>query len=142
MSDDGLVFVDTNILLYAYDLDAGPKHRNANNAVLKLWHSGSGVLSTQVLQEFYVNVTAKIAAPLAPPVARSILARYLAWHVETNTAESVLVASEISERHRLSFWDALIIAAAVSAGATTLYTEDLNHGQFMEGVRIHNPLLA
>ena len=62
--------------------------------------------------------------------------------MEANTPESVLRASEIQERNRLSFWDALIVAAASNAGAVMLYTEDLNHGQVMEGVRIHNPFLG
>lgn len=140
MSDKA--FVDTNILIYAYDVDAGEKHAIAADLIRQLWHSGMGLLSTQVLQEFYVNVTAKMSPTLSLSAARSIIARYLVWHVEANTPESVLRASEIQERNRLSFWDALIIAAASSAGAVTLYTEDLNHGQVMEGVRIHNPFLA
>jgi len=140
MSDKA--FVDTNILIYAYDLDTGSKHTIAADLIQQLWHSGMGLLSTQVLQEFYVNVTAKMSNPLSPSDARSIIARYLVWHVEANTPESVLRASEIQERNRLSFWDALIVAAASKAGAITLYTEDLNHGQVVEGVRIHNPFLA
>jgi predicted nucleic acid-binding protein len=135
-------FVDTNILIYAYDRDAGDKHRLASDLLRRLWMEGNGVLSTQVLQEFYVNATAKIAKPISLSKARAVISRYLVWQVEANTPESVLRASEIQERHRLSFWDSLILAAATQAGAAILYTEDLNHGQVIEGVKVINPLRA
>jgi predicted nucleic acid-binding protein len=134
------VFVDTNILIYAYDRDAGDKHRLASDLLRRLWMEGNGVLSTQVLQEFYVNATAKIPRPIALSKARAVISRYLVWQVEANTPESLLRASEIQERHRLSFWDYLILAAATQAGAAILYTEDLNHGQVIEGVEVINPL--
>jgi predicted nucleic acid-binding protein len=136
------IFIDTNILLYAYDLDAGLKRDVASNIVRRVWAEGTGTLSTQVLQEFYVNVTMKIARPISPCEARGIIGRYLVWHVEVNTPESVLRASEIQERYQLSFWDALIIAAAAKARAAILYAEDLNNGQMIEGIRIINPFLA
>jgi predicted nucleic acid-binding protein len=136
------VFVDTNILIYAYDRDAGEKHRLASELVRRLWIEGNGVISTQVLQEFYVNATAKIPKPIPYSKARAVISRYLVWQVEANTPESVLRASEIQERHRLSFWDALIIAAAAQAGAENLYTEDLNHGQVIAGVEVINPFRA
>ena len=136
------VFIDTNILLYAYDLDAGSKRDVASNIVRRLWADGNGALSTQVLQEFYVNITMKIAKPISQADARAIIGRYLVWHVEVNTPNSILRASEIQERHRLSFWDALIVAAAAKIGASVLYTEDLNSGQMIEGIQILNPFLA
>lgn len=114
-----------------YDRDAGDKHRLASDLVRRLWIDG--VLSTQVLQEFSVNATAKIAKPISLSKARGVLSRYLVWQVESNTPDSVLPASEIQERHRLSFWNSLIIAAATQADAAILYTEDLNHGQVIEG---------
>ena len=140
MSDK--IFIDTNILLYAYDLDAGMKHTVAADILRKLWIDDSGVLSTQVLQEFYVNVTAKIPKPLSPARARAAISRYSVWPVEENNADSVIRASEIQERYRLSFWDALIIAAAAKSGARTLLSEDLNNGQVIEGLKIVNPLLS
>jgi predicted nucleic acid-binding protein len=73
------VFVDTNILIYAYDRDAGDKHRMASDLVRRLWIEGNGVLGTQVLQEFYVNATAKIAKPIAFSKARAVISRYLVW---------------------------------------------------------------
>lgn len=138
----GRCFVDTNILLYAYDFEAGVKHKIAADVLRQLWRNDSGALSTQVLQEFYVNVTAKISKPISPAQARTIISRYRVWPLEENNADSILRASEIQEHFRLSFWDALIIAAAIKAGAKTLLSEDLNAGQVIEGVKIVNPLLS
>ena len=85
------------------------------------------MVSTQVLQEFYVNVTRKIPAPISPARARGILNNYLAWQVEINGPRTSLYASEIEERHQLSFWDSMIIAAATQGRAEQIVTEDLNH---------------
>lgn len=135
-------FLDTNILIYAHDVDAGDRHWRAKTLVRELWESGCGMLSTQVLSEFYVNVTRKIPSPLEPAQARSIIEPYLSWKVHTLGPESVLAASEIQQRCRISYWDALIVHAAASSGATVLYSEDLNDGQMLEGVRVINPLKA
>jgi predicted nucleic acid-binding protein len=135
-------FVDSNILIYVYDVDAKEKHEIAVAVIKKLWETKTGIISTQVLQEFYVNVTRKIAKPLSLAVAREIMNDYLSWQVVNNTPETILLASEIQERHLLSFWDSLIIAAAKQSSATTLLTEDLNHGQIIEGIRIENPFLT
>lgn len=135
------VFVDTNVLIYAHDLDAGPKHERAVSVISDLWEKENGVISAQVLQEFYVNVTRKIPKPITSAAARGIIRNYLAWHVEPNDAPAVLLASEIEEKYRLSFWDALIVAAASRAGADRILSEDLNHGQLIEGIQIENPFL-
>jgi len=138
----GRVFVDTNILIYAHDLDAGAKHEKAAASLENLWEEETGVLSTQVLQEFYVTVTRKIASPLSPLQARSIIENYLVWPVMLNAPETILLASSIEERYRLSFWDSLIVAAARDAGAEKILTEDLTHGQVLDGVLIQNPFAA
>lgn len=138
MSDK--VFVDTNILIYAHDLDAGEKHQIALKIVKDLWEKKTGILSTQVLQEFYVNVTRKIPNPLSPLEAREIIRPYLCWQVQENHPMSVLRASEIEERYHISFWDALIITAAREARAAKILTEDLSSGQMIEGILIENPL--
>lgn len=109
--------------------------------VRELWESGRGILSTQVLNEFYVNVTQKIPVPLDPARTRALIEPYLSWKVETLGPESVLAASDIQQRYRISYWDALIVHAANRGGASVLYSEDLNAGQVMEGVRIVNPLI-
>jgi predicted nucleic acid-binding protein len=136
------VFVDTNILIYAYDLASGVKRNIAAEAVKALWDNGNGVLSTQVMQEFYVNVTRKIGHPITPDKARSILATYLAWQVEVIKPDSILRASEIQERHKISFWDAMIVVAAIQSGAMKILTEDLNHGQLIEGILVENPFVV
>ncbi len=134
-------FVDTNILIYAHDIDAGDRHWQAKELLKKLWDSGEGMLSTQVLNEFYVNVTQKIPSPMDPVRARAVLETYLSWNVQTLDPQSVLIASELQQRYRISYWDALIVYAASKGGASILYSEDLNTGQVMEGVHIVNPLL-
>lgn len=135
----GKVFVDTNVLIYAHDLDADPK-RTVAAAILKdLWSTRLGMLSTQVLQEFYVNVTRKIPSTLSPPVAREIVRSYSAWPVQVLEPEMILRASEIEERHRLSFWDALIVTAALAGRAAKILSEDLQPGRMIEGVLIENP---
>lgn len=132
-------FIDTNVLIYAHDLDAGARHERAAAIVRRLWEEGTGVISVQVLQEFYVNVTQKIPHPLPLAAARGLIDAYRAWQLVAPGAETVLHASEIQERNQLSFWDAMIVATAVQSGAETLLTEDMNHGQVVEGVRIENP---
>jgi len=136
------IFVDTNILIYAHDLDAGKKHKIAASILIDLWENQTGVISTQVLQEFYVSITRKIPHPITRSNARGIIENYFCWHVELNRPETILSASEIEERHTLSFWDSLIIAAARSADAEKILTEDLDHGQIIEGVRIENPFVS
>lgn len=135
----GKTFVDTNILIYAHDRDAGGKSEIAATRMRELWAAEQGVLSVQVLQEFFVNVTRKIANPLPLPTAREVLRVYRSWVRRETTAETVLRATELMELARLSFWDALIIAAAEESGADTLLSEDLNDGQIIAGVKIVNP---
>jgi predicted nucleic acid-binding protein len=136
------VFVDTNVLIYAHDRTAGEKHEVAAGIVAGLWNTRAGALSTQVLQEFYVNVTRKIPNPLSRSKAREIVSRYALWPLVQITAPMVLRASEVEEQYRLSFWDALIVTAAARSGARRLLTEDLNHGQDLLGLRVSNPFLA
>ena len=135
-------FVDTNILIYAYDTEAGNKHESCKSIIRELWNDGNGVISTQVMQEFYVNVTRKIPKTLSFEQAQRILTQYEAWQVETIDAPLVNFASKIQERNQLSFWDSLIIATAVQGNVKILYSEDLNVGQIIEGIEIVNPMLA
>ncbi len=133
------IFVDTNILVYAHDLDAGRKYEVARSLLRDLWESQTGIISTQILQEFYVNVTRKISKPISPAQARGVLSAYAAWQVEIIRPADVLQASEVQERYRLSFWDAMIVVAAAKGRADVLVTEDLNPGQIIEGVQVSNP---
>ena len=133
------VFVDTNILVYAHDLDAGDKYGLAGDIVSKLWESRNGVLSTQVLQEFYVTLTRKVSSPLSKLEARKLVQKYSHWQVVLNDPSMISQASEIEESYNISFWDALIVSAAYSQNVPTILTEDLNHGQIIEGILIKNP---
>lgn len=131
-------FIDTNVLIYAHDVDAAAKHELAKRILQKLWEQRTGTLSTQVLQEFYVNVTRKIASPLSKDSARAVVNSYVAWCVDTTSAE-ISAAFRIEDEACIGFWDALIIAAALKAGADRILSEDLNAGQAISGVRIENP---
>ncbi len=137
MSDK--TFVDTNILVYAHDLDSGKKHEIAQKAIINLWDTGTGVISTQVLQEFYVTLTKKVPVPLKKSLVRRILNNYLAWDVAVNNGETILQAIEIEENYHISFWDAMIVSAAYFKNAAVILTEDLNEGQQIEGITIVNP---
>jgi predicted nucleic acid-binding protein len=135
------VFVDTNILVYAHDLDAGNKHDQAAEIVSQVWESRNGVLSTQVLQEFYVTLTRKVSSTLSKLEARKLVQKYSHWHLVLNDHSIILQASEIEESNNISFWDALIVSAAYSQNVPTILTEDLNHGQIIEGIFIENPFI-
>lgn len=135
-------FVDTNILVYAHDRAAGVKNLQARELLEGLWETGKGVLSTQVLQELCVNLRRKAANPLSMAELRRIVREYSAWEVITNGPESVLSALEVEERHKVSFWDALILQSADEAGASILYSEDLSAGQHYGAVQVVNPFLS
>ena len=133
-------FVDTNILVYAHDFTQKAKHERARALVQSLWDSGNGVLSTQVLQELCVSLRRKAARPLSAEDTRKVIEDYSRWEMVVNTAESVLATLDIELRHKISFWDALIVQAAGSCGAEVLYSEDLADGQNYGTVRVINPL--
>ncbi len=135
-------FVDTNILVYAYDRSAGEKHDLAKTLIETLWNDNTGIISTQVLQEFYVNVRRKVQSPLSATEARKLIEDYLSWKVVVNDGAALLEAIEIEQRYQLSFWDALIVQAANTGSAEVLYSEDLNDGQRYGEVRVENPFLA
>ncbi len=133
-------FVDTSVLVYAYDADAGVKHVKAQKVLRDCWETESGCISTQVLQEFYVTVTRKLSKTVSPKSAREVIQTYRAWPVYRPTIEDVISASELQERHSLSFWNALIIISAQTSGATILMTEDLQDGRQIGSLKIINPL--
>lgn len=135
-----VAFVDSNILIYAHDADAGVKRERAISKLRELWDSGTGRLSVQVLQEFYVNVTQKLATPVARSTAREVIKTYGVWVRHATTVETVTRATELAELARISFWDALIVASAEEVAADELLSEDLNEGEAIAGVKIVNPL--
>lgn len=132
-------FVDTNILVYAHDSTAGEKHKRARETILDLWDSGHGCISIQVLQEFYVTVTQKVARPMDSDLAARIIEDLSAWQVHRPGVDAIARAVELQTRFRLSFWDAMILQSAVQMGCEVLLSEDLNAGQVIEGVEIVNP---
>jgi predicted nucleic acid-binding protein len=132
-------FVDTNVLLYAYDTAAGQRHDDAAHLVDRLWSERSGAISVQVLQEFFVNSTRKVAAPLTPEAAVDRIRSLSWWRVHSPLADDVVAAASLSNRHQLSFWDAMIVRSAAELHCETIWSEDLNDGQVIEGVRVRNP---
>jgi predicted nucleic acid-binding protein len=133
-------FVDTNILMYAHDTSAGPKHERAKALVEDIWRERTGIVSTQVLQELSVNLRRKAGRPLDVKATREIVADYLAWQVVVNGGESILEALDLEARYHVSFWDALVLQAAQASGAEILYSEDLSDGHAYGSVRVVNPL--
>ncbi|MGA0333535.1 MAG: PIN domain-containing protein [Kiritimatiellia bacterium] len=132
-------FLDTNVLLYAYDLDAPAKRAVALKVVEEGWiRPGSAAVSVQVLQEFHVNLTRK---GLSREEASKVAESYLAWPVVENTAVLFRNGCEVQARWQLSLWDAMILAAAQAAGAKELWSEDLNPGQKYGSVRVVNPFV-
>lgn len=135
-------FFDTNILVYLFDADAGEKKEAAADLFQKETSAGRALLSTQVLQEFYVVVTRKLQDPLEPHNAEGVVRDLACLPLVTINADSILSAIGRSRKMALSFWDALIIEAALVGGASRLITEDLQHGQVIDGLQIENPFLS
>lgn len=133
------IFVDTNILVYALDAGAGDKQRLAAAWVDRLWRSGRGRLSVQVLHEFYVTVTQKLRPGLSRPVAQAEVRGLLSWRPVPPDEAVLERAWHVEERFGLSFWDSLIVAAAQAASCSHLLTEDLQDGQQLDGVQVMNP---
>lgn len=130
-------FLDTNILVYAYDQDAPTKRATALVIVEEGWQqSGKTALSVQVLQEFYVNLERR---SVPRDLAARLVADFSPWPIVTTTLDLVHAGFAEQARWQLSFWDALILAAARNSGASELISEDFNHGQNYGGVRAVNP---
>lgn len=135
----GKIFLDTNVLVYAHDASSGRKYDVALKTVLELWESGRGLLSTQVLQEFFYSVTRKIPKPMEVGTARQVVEDMLRWDVVVTNGDSLLAAIDIQTRYRYSFWDSMIVQSAIHGGADILLSEDLSDGQKIQGIEIKNP---
>jgi len=142
MTAAGWTFVDTNVLLYAHDASETEKQPIARALLEALWADRSGVLSTQVLQEFYVVATRKFTPPMRRSEARELIALYATWSVVRVDVELILDATALEERAQLSFWDALIIEAARRGGARRVVSEDLQDGRRIAGLVIEDPFDA
>ena len=136
------IFVDTNVFVYLFDADEPAKQQRAREVVSELMRSGALVLSSQVLSELYVTVTRKLAYPLAPAAALRALADLAVYPVIAIDAALVQRAAARSVAEQVAYWDALILEAAVEAGAATVYSEDLQHGRAYGGVTVLDPFAA
>jgi predicted nucleic acid-binding protein len=130
-------FFDTNILVYADDGDAPAKQRRAIELVAEHRRARSGAVSLQVLQEYFVAVTGKLH--LDPGIARRKVELLAELDVVAPDITDILAAIDLHRLHRFSFWDALILRAAKQGGCRVLFTEDLQPGRDIDGVRIVNP---
>ena len=134
-------FVDTNILVYAFDETDVVRQRRAEKALAEILEQDRIRLSTQILQEFYVTMTRKVEPQWSLKEALAVLDDLVAWPVLAVDVELIRESVLLSDEARLSFWDALVVNAAARSGASVLYTEDLNDGQTIRGVRVVNPLV-
>lgn len=132
-------FFDTNVLVYLFDASSPEKKRISQELFRRHAKAGSLLLSTQVLQEFYVTATRKLAEPLPPPEALNVVRRLTAFSPVEIDAKMIVQAAERSETEMLSFWDALIVEAALAAGAERILSEDMQDGRNHSGVVIDNP---
>lgn len=139
MSDELPAFVDTNILIYAKDDCEPSKRETALSLIAELTATDRLRLSTQVLQEFYVTATRKLNPPVPPRQAIAHMDDLSQWPIHQVDPDTIRRAGLLSEDAQLSFWDSLVVVSASLSGAVTLYTEDLNHGQTILGVRVVNP---
>lgn len=130
-------FVDTNVLAYADDLDAGSKRDVAQAIVRRAFDEGSGILSQQVLRETFVVATRKLG--LSPASARRRVELYSRLDVVRLDVDDLLYAIDLTRLHAVSLWDALIVRAALNGGCDVLYTEDLQHGYRFERLEVVNP---
>jgi predicted nucleic acid-binding protein len=137
--DGDRIFVDTNILIYAYDAGAGERHRIARSVLEDLWERRAGILSAQVLQEFYNTVVRKLGPRLTAVDARNVIVQYSEWCAYPTDALVVYNAARLHESHRVSWWDALIIESACQAGAKYLLSEDLQDGRKFGALEVRNP---
>ena len=137
MSDK--IFLDTNILVYAFDKENDARHRIASDLVMSGFKEGNTVISTQVLMEFFVTVTQKVVDKMTPKEAEQAVRDLALWPVVETSVSLVLRAIATHRKHRLSFWDAMIVAAAKTAGCFTVLTEDLSHHSRIENILILNP---
>jgi predicted nucleic acid-binding protein len=138
----GPIFVDTNVLIYLRDSTEPGKQRQAAEWMAHLWETGEGRISLQILQEYYVTVTGKLKPGLPAPEAREDVAALRAWRPLEPDLSLLEEAWGVQDRFGFSYWDSLVVAAAQRTGCSLLLTEDLQHGQDLDGVTVRNPFLC
>ena len=135
----GLVFVDTNVLLYSLDQGEGAKHQCARDWMDTLWKDRNGRISVQVLSEFFFNATRKLSPGLPREQAWDFVLALSDWRPQTTDFRILEIGEQVQAQHGLSWWDSLIVAAAHRQGCGTLLTEDLQHAAVYAGVTVMNP---
>jgi len=140
-ADPGLVFVDTNVLVYAFEKSKSKKQQLAQGLLSALMDEDRLRVSTQVLQELFVTLTRKVAEKCSVAEALTVLDDLTAWPMVVVDYAAIRAAAELGLEAGLSFWDALIVVSAARSGARELYTEDLNDGQEILGIRVRNPFV-
>lgn len=132
-------FFDTNVLVYVFDAGEPRKQQRARELLEQAVDQGRALLSTQVLQEFFVAVTRRLSPPLTQELAGRVIRAFATLPIVQVDPEIILNAIETTRRYHFSFWDCLIIQAALRGGATILYSEDLQQGQMIETLRVEDP---
>jgi predicted nucleic acid-binding protein len=132
-------FFDTNILVYADDKAAPKKQRRAIELVAQHWRAGTGVLSLQVLQEYFVTITRKLRVDAK--IARRKVELLAEFDLVVPDLDDILAAIDLHRLHGFSFWDALVLRAAKEAACIVLFSEDLQPGRIVDGVQIVNPFV-
>lgn len=140
MSDN--VFVDTNIFVYSRDKGAGQKQVKSESLIMSLWESRRGRISVQVLNEYFVTVTQKLKPGLSHDEAWSDITSLKAWSPLALDWQLLERGRHVLQKHKLSWWDSLVIAAAQASNCRVLYSEDLTNGHVYGGVRVINPFKA
>jgi predicted nucleic acid-binding protein len=135
-------FVDASVLVYAFDSSAAKKQQTAQHLLERLWESGTGCVSIQVLQEFFVTITKKVPKPLPVQDAKARIREFAAWSVFAPKADDIVEAIDLHTEAKIGFWDAMVVLAAAECDCDVLWTEDLHDGQLLRGVRIQNPFSA
>jgi predicted nucleic acid-binding protein len=138
----GNFFVDTNIFVYFRDASEAKKQKAASLWLKRLWERREGRISWQVLSEYYVTVTQKLKPGLDRDVARADVRNLMSWNPVVVNGAIMKKAWELQDQSYFSWWDSLIIAAALEAGCATLLSEDLQHGQVIHGLTITNPFIT
>jgi predicted nucleic acid-binding protein len=141
MPNGSTAFVDTNVLLYAQDPRDSGKQAAAAAWLAHFWRTRSGRISTQVMNEFYVNLR-RAAPSMTLAATRALVQRYRAWQPWVVDEATVDRAWALQDRFSFSYWDALMVAAAQQQGCVALLTEDLQHGLNVDQLRIINPFLS
>ena len=138
---NGSTFFDTNILVYCFDGTDQRKHEIASDLIIQAYKKGNGVISTQVLKEFYVTVTQKVSQKMNLDAAEQAIRDFALWRVVETSVSLILRAIKLQKQFKLSFWDSMIVVAAIVSKCSIIVSEDLQHDTIIEGTRIRNPFL-